>query len=78
MMTASINNLALIYNAKNAASFYSGSWNTGTNPDLAFVNVGPCSHLLNRCVLEKFSMLQHSKPFGALTSQTLIEKHGVF
>ena len=38
---ASINCLALLYNAKDAASFYSGRWNTGTNPDLAFASVGP-------------------------------------
>ena len=31
---ASINSLALQYNTKDAASFYSGSWITGTNPDL--------------------------------------------
>ena len=50
---ASINCLALLYNAKDAASFYSGRWNTGTNPDLAFVNVGPNSRLPDRRVLEK-------------------------
>ena len=38
---ASINCLALLYNAKDAASFYSSRWNTGTNPDLAFASVGP-------------------------------------
>ena len=36
---ASINCLALLYNAKDAASFYSGRWNTGTNPDLPFASV---------------------------------------
>ena len=30
-----INYLALLYTAKDAASFYSARWNTGTNPDLA-------------------------------------------
>ena len=35
---ASINCLALLYNAKDAASFYSGRWNSGTNPDLAFAS----------------------------------------
>ena len=30
---------------KDAASFYSGRWNTGTNPDLAFASVGPNSRL---------------------------------
>ena len=43
---ASIDCLALLYNAKDAASFYSGCWNTGTNPDLAFASIGPNSHLL--------------------------------
>ena len=38
---ASINCLALLYNAKKTASFYSGRWNTGTNPDLAFASLGP-------------------------------------
>ena len=50
---ASINCLALLYNAKDAASFYSGRWNTGTNPDLAFASVGPNSCLPDRRVLEK-------------------------
>ena len=45
---ASINCLALLYNAKDAASFYSGRWNTGTNPDLAFASVGPNSRLPDR------------------------------
>ena len=48
----SINCLALLYNAKDAASFYSGRWNTGTNPDLAFASVGPNSRLPDRRVLE--------------------------
>ena len=36
---ASINSLVLLYNVKNAASFYSGRWNTGINLDLAFASV---------------------------------------
>ena len=56
---ASINCLAFLYNAKDAASFYSSCWNTGTNPDLAFASVGPNSRLLDRCVLEKFPRSQH-------------------
>ena len=51
---ASINCLALLYNAKDAASFYSGRWNTGTNPDLAFSSVGPNSRLPDRHILDKF------------------------
>ena len=56
---ASINCLALLYNAKDAASFYSGRWNTGTNPDLAFSSVGPNSRLPDRRVLEKFPRSQY-------------------
>ena len=56
---ASINCLALLYNAKDDASFYSGRWNTGTNPDLAFANVGPNSCLLDRRVLDMFPRSQH-------------------
>ena len=50
---ASINCLALLYNAKDAACFYSGRWDTGTNPDLAFASVGPNSRLPDRRVLDK-------------------------
>ena len=59
---ASINCLALLYIAKDAkdvASFYSGRWNTGTNPDIAFSNVGPNSRLPDRRVLDKFIRSQH-------------------
>ena len=56
---ASINCLALLYNAKDAANFYSGHWNTGTNPDLAFASVGPNSRLPDRRVLDKFPRSQH-------------------
>ena len=56
---ASINCLARLYNAKDAASFYSGRWNTGTNPDLAFTSVGPNSRLPDRRVLDKFPRSQH-------------------
>ena len=56
---ASINCLALLYNAKDAASFHSGRWNTGTNPDLAFVSVGLNSRLPDRRVLDKFPRSQH-------------------
>ena len=55
----SINCLALLCNAKDAASFYFGRWNTDTNPDLAFTSVGPSSRLPDRHVLEKFPRSQH-------------------
>ena len=57
--SATINCLALLYNVKDVASFYSGRWNTGTNPDLAFASVGPNSRLPNRRVLKKFPRSQH-------------------
>ena len=60
---ASINCLALLYNAKDAASFHSGRWNTGTNPDLAFASVGPNSCLPDRRVLDKFPRSQHRPSF---------------
>ena len=56
---ASINNLALLYNGKDASSFYSGRWNAGTNPDLAFASVGPNSRLPDRRVFEKFPRSQY-------------------
>ena len=56
---ASINCLALLYNAKDAASFYFSRWNTGTNPDLVFASIGPNSCLPDRRVFEKFSRSQH-------------------
>ena len=58
-LTASINCLALLYNAKDTASFYSGRWNAGTNLDVAFVSIGPNSRLPDRHVLEKFPKSQH-------------------
>ena len=56
---ASINCLALLYNAKDTASFYFSHWKTGTNPDLAFASVGPNSRLPDRHVFEKFSRSLH-------------------
>ena len=56
---ARIHCLALLYNVKDAASFYSGRWNTGTNPDLAFASIGPNSRLPDRLVLDKFPRSQH-------------------
>ena len=49
---ASINCLALLYNAQDTASFYLGCWNTGTTLDLAFASIGPNSRLPDRHVLE--------------------------
>ena len=49
----------LLYNAKDAASFYSSRWNTGTNPDLAFASVVPNNRLPDRRILKKFLKSQH-------------------
>ena len=46
-----------LYNPKDALSFYSGRWNTGTNPDMAFANGGNDSRHLNRRIFEKFPSL---------------------
>ena len=55
---ASINCLALLYNAKDAVSFYSGRWNTGTNPDLASAIIDSNSRLPDGRILEKFPRSQ--------------------
>jgi len=36
---ATSNNLGLLYNPKETASFFSRRWNVGTNPDLAFASL---------------------------------------
>jgi len=54
---ATVNNLWLLYDAKEAAIF--GRWNVGTNPDLAFASVGQDNRLLDRRVLGKFPRSQH-------------------
>ena len=56
---ASINNPTLLYNPKDSASFHSGHWNSGTNPDLAFASDALDSRLPDRRVLEKFLKSQH-------------------
>ena len=56
---ANTNNLVLLQNPRNAASFHSGRWNTNTNPDLAFVSIDSDSCLPDRQILEKLSRSQH-------------------
>ena len=67
---ASTNNLALLHNPKDTASFHSGRWNTSTNPDLAFVSIDSDSRLPGRLVLEKFPRSQH-RP-SLITSSSLL------
>ena len=45
------NNLALLLNPKDAASFHSGRWNTSTKPGLAFVSIKLDNCLPDRHVL---------------------------
>ena len=56
---ASLNGLVPLHDPKDMATFHSGRWNIGTNPDLAFVSVGPDSRLPDRRILEKFPRSQH-------------------
>ena len=53
------NNLALLHNPTDAASFHSGRRNTNTNRDLAFVSIDLDSRLPDKYVLEKFPRSQH-------------------
>ena len=45
---ASLNALSLSTTQKDVATFHSGRWNTGTNPDLIFASVGPDSRAPER------------------------------
>ena len=56
---ARLNGLVPLHDPKDVATIDSGRWNTGTNPDLTFVCVGPDSRVPNRRILEKFSGSQH-------------------
>ena len=56
---ANLNGLVPLHDPKNVATFDFGRWNTGTNPDLAFVSVGPDSCAPNKRILEKFPRAQH-------------------
>ena len=56
---ASLNGLVPLHDPKGVATFHSGCWNIGTNPNLAFVSVGPDSHVPDRQILEKFPRSQH-------------------
>ena len=63
--------VVLLYNP-NEPSFYSGRWNTGTNPDLAFTSVGPDSRLPRRRVLERLPRSQHHLGFSCLSRESLL------
>ena len=54
-----MNSPALFCNSKDPASFHSGRWNSGTNPDLAFASADLYSRLPHRRGLEMFPKSQH-------------------
>ena len=56
---ASLNDLVPLHDPKDVATFHSGRWNTGTNPDLTFVRFGPDSRVPDRRISEKFSRSRH-------------------
>jgi len=56
---AKSNNLGLLYNPKETASFFSRRWNVSTYPNLAFASFGQDSRLPDRRVLGKFPRSQH-------------------
>jgi len=53
------NNLGLLHDPRETASFSSHQWNVGTNLDLALASFGQGSRLSDRCVLGKFLWSQH-------------------
>ena len=56
---ACTNNLALLYNPKDAASFHSGRCNTSTSLVLTFVRIDLDGRLPDRRVLEKLPRSRH-------------------
>ena len=56
---AGLNCLVPLHDPKDEATFYSGHWSTGTNPDLTFVSIGPDSCVSDRCISEQFPKSQH-------------------
>jgi len=67
---ASTNNLTLLHDPKEPDSFHSARWNSGTNPDLAFVSTTDDQRAPTRRVLEKFPRSQH-RP-SLITSSPLV------
>ena len=58
---ASLHGLVPLHNLKDVVTFDSGCWNTGINPDLRFVSVGPdsCVPDTDRRILGKFLRSRH-------------------
>ena len=48
---ASLNGFVPLHDPKDVATFHSGRWNTGTNPDLTLVSVDPDSRAPDRRIL---------------------------
>jgi len=56
---ATSNNLGLLYNPKEEASFTSHRWNVGTDPNLAVASFGQDGRLSDRRVVGNFPRSQH-------------------
>ena len=56
---ATANNVGLLYDPKEAASFSSHRWDVGTNPDVALVSGDQDNPLQDRRVLGNFPLSQH-------------------
>ena len=73
---SSLNGLVPLHDPKDTATFYSGRWNTGTNPDLAFVSVGPDSRAPNRRIVETFPRLQHRPSLSSTKTCSACSEQG--
>ena len=71
---ATSNNLGLLYNRKETASFFSRRWNVGNNPDLAFASFRQDSRLKDRRVLGRFPRSQH-RPYLITPPRFLVPAH---
>ena len=73
---AANNNLMLLENPKGAASFTSGRWNTGANPDLAFSSARADNRLPHLQVSASAARQAHGKyDHGALHKLQLHPHH---
>jgi len=67
---ATANNLELLYDPKEAASFSSHRWNVGINPDLASASIGQDNRLPDRRVLGKYPGSQCRPSYKAAEAQS--------
>ena len=73
---ANKNVLYLLYNPKNAPRLYSGSWNCGTNLDLAFVSLGQDNNWFHdRRTIEK-NFRSQQRPLLITSIKMVVPVHG--